>query len=107
MPHNVESGRISFPDGPAITWSRRELSPREARAFRLEAQLRTYRVTVVAETRDGGAVVSQYEVPGIRLHAFLLGEVCDFEDGLGRDHAVLTVEALGGLGACPPETEQG
>jgi hypothetical protein len=95
MPKDVESGEMPLRDGSAIVWTREELSPEEARAFRLEAQLRTYRVTTVAERRDGSAVVGRYDVPGTHLHEFLFGDLYDSKAGPGPGHAVLTVEALG------------
>jgi hypothetical protein len=94
VPTKMENGRIPLKDGLAITWTRRELAPREARAFTLEARLRTYRVTTVAERRDGCAVVGTYNVPGTHLHAFLVGDMYDYEGGPGKGHAVWTVEAL-------------
>jgi len=96
VPTKVENGHIPLKDGSAITWTRRELSPREARAFRLEAQLRTYRVTTVAERGDGSALVGTYDVPGTHLHAFLVGDLYDRKGGPGEGHAVLTVEPLPG-----------
>lgn len=95
MPTNIENGEMPLPNGSAIVWTREELSAKEARAFRLEAQLRTYRVTTVGDRPGGGAIVGRYNVPGTHLHEFLFGDIYDSKAGPGPGHAVLTVEALG------------
>jgi hypothetical protein len=94
MPVKSGSGKAPLPDGSTIGWTREELSPDEARAFRLEARLRTYRVTTVGKGRDAGAIVGRYDVPGAHLHDFLFGDLYDAVVGPGTGHAVLTIELL-------------
>lgn len=91
----VETGCIPLSDGAAIPWARQQLSSEEARSFRAQAQLQTYRVTTVAETRDGGLVVSKYAVPGAWLADFLFGETWKLANVPGEDRRVLTIEAVG------------
>lgn len=86
---NEDAGIIELPGGGTIHYRTTQVSPEELADRKCRRARRTYRVTIASEERSR-PLVSEYEVPGDWLDAFLY----DWEDAPGEGQEILEIEQL-------------